>query len=135
MVNCSLTHLADTFQFTAEIIDVVKGKCVHDIFSSTISWPAMQDRLSRVLNVHLAMLHAQFRFSTDAKGSLPFDLTCSEDLQQLTTMIEPLVVPCCLANGKRSTKWPKEVIVLISQKGGVTAGKPGAKVSCILQVF
>ena len=95
----------------------------------------MQDRLSRVLNVHPAMLHAQFRSSTDAKGSLPFDLTCSEDLQQLTTMIEPLVVPRRLANGKRSTKRPKEVIVQISQKGGVTAGKPGAKVSCILQVF
>ena len=104
LVICSLTHLADTFQFTVEIIDVVKGKCVWDIFPSTILWPAMQDQLSRVLNIHPAMLHAQFQFSTDAKGSLPFDLTCFQDLQQLVTMIKPLVVPRCLANGKRSTK-------------------------------
>ena len=58
--NLSLTHLADTFQFTVKIIDVVKGKHVQDIFPSTILWPAMQDWLSRVLNVHPAMLHAQF---------------------------------------------------------------------------
>ena len=104
LVICSLTHLADTFQFTVEIVDIVKGKLVQDIFPSTISWPAMQDQLSRVLNIHPAMLHAQFLFSTDAKGLLPFDLTFFQDLQQLVTMIEPLVVPHCLANGKRSTK-------------------------------
>ena len=97
-----LMNLADTFQY--EIIDVIKGKHVRDTFPSTISWSVMHDWLSRVLNMHPAKLHAQFQLSTNAKGLLPFDLTSFQDLQQLVTMIEPLVVPHHLTNGKRSTK-------------------------------
>ena len=102
------------FQFTTEIIDVIKSKCVCNTFPSTILWSAMQDQLSSGLNTHPAMLHAQFQLRTSAKGSLAFDLALVQDLQQLVKMIEPLVVPHHLTNRKQSTKRMKEVMVLIS---------------------
>ena len=66
---------------------------------STIRWPTLEQKLSEILNIYPASLHAQYHLSTDAKGSLPFDLTSSPDLQQLVNMIQPLVVPPRLANG------------------------------------
>ena len=55
-----------------------------------------------------------------------------QDLRQLVKMIQPLVVPPRLANGKWSKKRMKEVIVLVFQKGDLAdfqAGKSGTKVS------
>lgn len=105
---------------------------------STILWAELQEKLSKILNIYPASLHAQYRLSTDAKGSLPFDLTSRQEFQQLVTMIQPMVVPPRLANGKRSKKWMKEVTVSVFQKGDSLdsqSGKSSAKVSSTLSLF
>src|ERR1700676_1273306 len=134
MYNC-LTYIwfvTDIFEISIEVIDIQRGKRVRERIFSTILWPTLQQKLSEILNIYSASLHAQYRLSTDAKGSLPFDLTSSQDLRQLVKIIQPLVVPPRLANGKRSKKRMKEVIVSVSQKGDSAdfqAAKSGAKVS------
>jgi hypothetical protein len=62
----------------------------------------LQEKLCKILNIYPASLHAQHQLSTDAKASLPFDLTSHQEFQQLIKMIPPLVVPPHLANGWRS---------------------------------
>jgi hypothetical protein len=60
---------------------------------STILWADLQEKLCEILNIYPASLHAQYQLSTDAKASLPFDLTSCQEFQQLIKMIQPLVVP------------------------------------------
>ena|ERR1700722_2319514 len=104
MYNCLayISFVTDIFEISIEVIDIQRGKRVQQKIFSMILWPMLQQKLSEILNIYPALLHAQYCLSTDAKGSLLFDLTSSQDLRQLVKMIQPLVVPPRLANGKRS---------------------------------
>jgi hypothetical protein len=105
---------------------------------STILWADLQEKLCEILNIYPASLHVQYWLSTDAKASLPFDLTSHQEFQQLIKMIQPLVVPLRLANRQRSKKQMKEVTVSVFQKGDSSdsqAGKSSAKVSLTLSLL
>jgi hypothetical protein len=81
------------------------------------------------LLITFLMLHAQYRFSTDNKESLPLDLTSQADLNTMLSLLQPLIVPARLANGRRSTHKMKLVVVQIFNKNddtpvvGQTTGK------------
>jgi hypothetical protein len=105
---------------------------------STILWANLQEKLCEILNIYPTSLHVQYQLSTDAKASLPFDLTSPQEFQQLINMIQPLVVPLHLANRWRSKKRMKEVTVSMFQKGDSLdsqAGKLSAKVSLTLSLL
>jgi hypothetical protein len=105
---------------------------------STILWANLQEKLCKILNIYPALLHAQYQLSTDMKGSLLFDFISHQEFQQLINIIQPLVVPPCLANGWRSKKQIKEVTVSMFQKGDSLdsqARKSSTKVSSTLSLL
>ncbi|KAI9460453.1 hypothetical protein F5148DRAFT_1286869 [Russula earlei] len=87
----------ETFSFTVEIINRQKGSRTLEIVTSTIPWCMMQQMLAQHLNVYPSMLHAQYRFSTDPKGSLPLDLTTPVHFDTMITLLWlPLPLHCIL---------------------------------------
>ncbi|KAI9508611.1 hypothetical protein F5148DRAFT_1148903 [Russula earlei] len=114
--NESFDDENEMFLFTVEVINIAKGNCTIEIIMSTIPWFTLQQKLAQHLNVYPSALHAQYRLSTDPKGSLPLDLTTLEHFDTMIALLQPLVVPPCLQNGKRSTRKMKEVKVVVTNR-------------------
>jgi hypothetical protein len=64
-----------------------------------MSWVALQQKLAELFNIYPTLLQAQYRLSTEPKGSLPFDLASQDHLDSLCKNLRPLIVPRVLANG------------------------------------
>jgi len=77
---------------------------------------SLQERLAKLLDVYPSSLQVQYRLSTQPKA-LPLDLQTENDLKMMFTLVQPLVVPQLLANGRRSTRKLKPVTVQIFNKG------------------
>jgi hypothetical protein len=86
--------------------------------SSLLSWDEIREKLAKMLNIYPGSLHAQYRFSTDSKGSYPYDLMNPEQLSSMLTILQPLVAPRCLASGCMSAPPRKPATVLIFNKPG-----------------
>ena len=104
------------FEITFEISNEKQRVRSIRTVSSNISWPELQDVLAQMFNVHQSMLHAQYRLSTDTKGSLPFDLSNSDALQVLVDMVRRVITPPCLANGKPSKRLRKAPTIQVTNK-------------------
>ena len=104
------------FEFTAELTNNINKTRQVKIFTSLVSWPGLQQELSKHFNVYLTALHAQYRFSTD-KGSLPCDLTSNDHLLTMLKLLKPLILPPRLANGNRSNRQMKPMTVQIFNQG------------------
>jgi hypothetical protein len=102
--------------FTMEVNNKLKGSRMVEIIASTTPWFLFQEKLAELFNVYPGLLHAQYRFSTDPKCSLPLDLTMQVHYEMLITLLRPLVVPQRLRSGKRSTRKMKPVTVQVFNK-------------------
>jgi hypothetical protein len=69
-----------------------------------------------MFNIYPTSLHAQYRFSTKNKESLPLDLTSQTHLNTMLALLQPLVVPPLLASGVCSACKMKTVLVQIFNK-------------------
>ena len=117
-----------------EINNRREGSRVVEVVKSTILWFSLRAKLAEHFNVYPTALHAQYRLSTDAKGSLPVDLTSQQHLDSMVKMLRPLIVPPLLQNGKRSTRKMKAITVQVYNRDdeqSAVQGQSGSKVSCI----
>ena len=99
--------------------------------TSTIPWLTLQQKLAELFNLYPSSLHAQYRFSTDAKGSLPLDLTTRLHFDMMITLLQPLIIPPHLQSGKCSTWKMKPVMVQVFNKDDEplsTESRGGSKV-------
>src|SRR5882762_318036 len=127
---CSEVVILDDFEITLEVNDTQKGSRSFVTIKSLISWPDLQNQLAATFNVYPGSLHAQYRLSNEAKGSLPLDLISEQHLNALIMFLRPLIVPPILANGQRSTRKKKAVTVQIFNKGEMAqSGEGNQKVS------
>ena len=108
----SLSHITLVpFNFTMEVTNKLKGIRVIEIIPSAILWYQLEQKIAEMLNIYPTSLHAQYRFSTDNKESLPCDLTSAHHLGTMITLLCALVVPAILATGHCSTRQLKKVTV------------------------
>ena len=122
--------------FTIEVNNREKGSRAVEIVSSTMPWFSLQEKLAELFNIYPASLRAQYRFSTDPKGSLPLDLNTQLHFNTMITLLRPLIVPPRLQSGKRSTRKMKPVAVQVYNKDDVplpAESRSSSKVSCIHQ--
>lgn len=77
-------------------------------------------------------VHLQYRFSTDSKDSLPYNLRGEKDLQVMMKLLRPLVAPRMTKSGRISGVKKKEVTVQIFDKNDVPLTQPGGKVVKVL---
>jgi len=98
---------------------------------SSDDWLELHNKLAEAFNVYPNSLYAQYRLSTDAKGTLPLDLNSENHFGTLVKLLRPLVVPPLLANGRRLTRPMKAVTVQVFNRnsGGVESGQGGGKQS------
>jgi hypothetical protein len=126
----SKVAILDDFEVTLEVNDIQRGSRSFVTIKSSISWAELQNQLAATFNVYPGSLHAQYRLSNEAKGSLPLDLISKQHLNTLITFLRPLIVPAILANGQRSTRKKKAVTVQIFNKGETAqSGEGNRKVS------
>ena len=116
----STHNLLVPFEITFEISNEKQGIRSIRTVSSDISWTELQDVLAQMFNIHPSMLHAQYRLSTDTKGSLPFDLSNSDALQVLVDMVRRVIMPPRLASGKPSKRQRKAPIIQVTNKSEQT---------------
>lgn len=102
---------------TFEINDKARGTRKNLILPSLTSWDDLQDRVSRVLNIHPGSLELQYRFSNENKNSLPFDLRSNDDYVEMRNQLRPHVVPRILSSGKVSKSARKLVVVQLFNRG------------------
>ena len=104
------------FDITFEINDTLQGiQSIRNV-SSMISWLKLKDILAQMFNIHQSSLHAQYRLSTDAKGSLPFELSDEDSLRVMVDMVHRVVMPNQLANGKTSRRQRKAPTIQVTNK-------------------
>jgi hypothetical protein len=85
---------------------------------SDITWMSLQECLAKLLDMYPSSLQVQYQLSTQLKA-LPLDLQTENDLKMMFMLVQPLVVPQLLANGRCSTCKLKPVMVQIFNKGDV----------------
>ena len=107
------------------------------MISSLAAWTGFHDKLAEMLNIFPTSLHAQYRFSTEHKESLPLDLTSEAQFNMMMSLLRPLVVPPRTATGRRSTRKMKPVVVQIFNKNDEPAVVKDAKVgrNCSLAAY
>ena len=119
MVFYSISCYTDTPIFEYEVIihNEQQGTRERKSFDSFSSWFTIQDSLAEVFGIHATQLHAQYRFSTDKKGDLPYNLRGQADLDSLVKHLQST-----LPKGKKQGRSPKMPIVEIFNKmnGSVT---------------
>jgi len=125
----------EPFSVTMEVSNKQKGIRAIEIIPSTTSWFELEHKLAKILDIYPTSLHAQYRFSTDNKESLPLDLTSPQNLQIMMTLLRPLVVPPILSNGRRSTRKMKPVTVQVFNKGDDTSTMQNDKVCQVYIVY
>jgi hypothetical protein len=108
--------ISEVFAFTMEVNNRQKGSRSVEIVSSTTLWCSMHEKLAELFNIYPSLLRAQYRFSSDPKGSLPLDLTTQQHFDTMIALLRPLVVPPRLQSGKRSTRKMKPVTVQVFNK-------------------
>jgi len=117
------------FKFMLAINNKAAGKRDVGIVLSTITWSDLREKIAKAFDFFPSFnawpLHTQYRFSVDAKDSLPCDLTCEEEFTMMLDLLRCHVVPPLLASGCRSQRPNKNVTVDIFKKGDevTTAGK------------
>ena len=140
---CVLTHVylirmvPEAFAFTMEINNRQKGSRSVEIVSSTMPWFSMHEKLAELFGIYPALLHAQYRFSTDPKGSLPLDLTTQSHFETMIALLRPLIVPPRLQSGKRSNRKMKPVTVQVFNRDDEplsAESRGGSKVSHFCRV-
>lgn len=101
------------------------------IVKASDDWLDLQNKLAAAFNVYPDSLYAQYRPSTDAKGTLPLDLISENYFETLVKLLRPLVVPPLLANGRQSTQKIKAVTVQVfnHNSGSLESGQGGGKQS------
>lgn len=87
---------------------------------SDVSWIALRELLARLLDIYPSSLQIQYRLSTQLKAP-PVDLQNENDLRMMITLVEPLIVPPRLANGRRSTRKLRPVTIHIFNRDDVVA--------------
>ena len=104
----------DTEPFTImlEIANQRKGSRSIEMIQSDITWITLRECLARLLDIYPTSLQAQYRLSTQPKA-LPLDLQHENDLKMMLALVQPLIVPPLLANGRRSTRKMKPVTIQI----------------------
>ena len=110
----------EPFSVMLEIVNKWKGSCKIEVIQSNISWISLQEHLAKLLDVYPSSLQVQYRLSTQPKAH-PVDLQHEKDLENMLTWIQPLIVPACLTNGRRSTRKLKPLTVRIFNKDEVVA--------------
>jgi hypothetical protein len=126
-----LIPITEPFNFTLEINDKQKGSRTVTIVSSTITWDQLRLQIAEHLNVFPSTLVVQYRLSTEAKGSLPCDLASQVQLDVVISILRPLIVPAILANGQRSKRARKAVVVQVFSKNDGSSASSTRKVSKI----
>ena len=103
-----------------EIANQRKGSRSIQEIQSDATWTSLQEDLARLLDVYPSSLQAQYRLSTQPKA-LPLDLQTENDLKMMVAMLQPLIVPPLLQNGRRSTRQMKPVTVQIFNRDDAVA--------------
>jgi hypothetical protein len=104
-----------------------KARDIRKLFavSSETKWTELEDKIAGILNIFPANLHAQYVLSNEPAGAIPIALTSQGDLAELHERLIPLVVPPRNADGSRSKRKKKEVMVKVTDKnddGNTSAG-------------
>lgn len=109
----STSCITDPLIFEYEVIihNEQQGMRERKSFDSFSSWPTIQDRLAEVFGIHPTQLSAQYRFSTDKKGDLPYNLRGQADLDSLVKHLQ-----ASLPQGRKRGRSPKMPIVEIFNK-------------------
>ena len=102
-----------------------------DKIRSDIPWISLCEHLAKLLDIYPLSLQAQYRLSTGPKDHA-VDLQNEMDLKLMIMLVQPLIVPPLLVNGRCSTHKLKPVRVQIFNKDDVVA-VPETKV-CYCQV-
>jgi len=116
---------------TFEINDKARGARKNLTLPSSTSWDDLQDKVSKILNIHPGSLQLQYNFSNDKNNSLPFNLRSDEDYSEMRDQLRPFILPKILSNGRPSKSARKPVVVQLFNKDmeGVSGEKKGVKVS------
>jgi hypothetical protein len=109
------TTCAEPFTITLEVLNQRKGTRSIEMVSSKVAWIFLRDRLAQILDAFPSSLRVQYRLSIEPKA-LPVDLESEADLETMLKLVEPLIVPPILANGRRSKRKMKDVKVQIFSK-------------------
>jgi hypothetical protein len=90
VVSYSTLCTTDPPNFDYEVIihNEQQGMREQKSFNSFSSWFTIQDRLAEAFGIHATQLHAQYRFSTDKKGDLPYNLHHQADLDSLVKYLQ-----------------------------------------------
>ena len=110
----------EPFSIMLEIANQQKGSCTIKMIQSNVSWITLQEHLARLLDIYPSSLQAQYHLSTQPKA-LPLDLQHENDLKMMLALIQPLIVPPLLSNGRRSIRKLKPLTVHIFNKDKVAA--------------
>jgi len=111
-------NYSEPFTIMLEIVNQRKGSGSIEMIQSDISWMCLHERLAKCLDIYPASLQAQYRLSTQPKA-LPLNLQNENDLKAMITLVQPLIVPCLLANGRCSNRTMKMVTVQIFNRDEV----------------
>jgi hypothetical protein len=68
------------------------------------------------LNIFTPNLRAQYVLSTEPTSTIPIGLSLEDDLAELHARLVPLIVPGRNANGAKSKRKMKEVMVKVTDK-------------------
>jgi len=110
----------EPFSVMLEIANERKGSCKIEPIQSNVSWVSLRERLAKLLDIYPSSLQVQYRLSTQPKAH-PYDLQHEQDLANMLRLIQPLIVPARLANGRRSTRKLKPLTVRVFNKDDVVA--------------
>jgi len=103
-----------------QVANQCRGSQSIELIQSDVSWISLRELLARLLDIYPSSLQVQYRLSTQLKAP-PVDLQTENDLKMMVTLVEPLIVPPHLVNGRRSTQKMKPVTIHISNKDEVVA--------------
>jgi hypothetical protein len=87
-MNYDMISDLPNFDYDVIIHNEQQGTRERKSFNSISSWYTIQDRLAEVFGIHPTQLHAQYRFSTDKKGDLPYNLRGQADLDSLVKYLQ-----------------------------------------------
>jgi hypothetical protein len=100
-----------------EVLSVSKQSRDIDVISSAISLYALHQKIASSLNIFPDSLQAQYRFSTDPKGTLPCDLVTHAHFSTLLKLLRERSVPAKLRSGLPSAKRMKAFTLQVFNKG------------------
>lgn len=101
-----------------------------------IDWADFKNHIAEILNIFPDRLCAQYILSTESASTIPITLATPDDLAELHTRLGPLVTPPRNADGSRSKRKPKLIIVKVTDKNdNPTSSTSNGKVLYVICVF